>query len=135
MAELTKTAKATAARARAREMAAAFREREDLLEELAVAYFTSADEVERVLAVRDREVEQAERKATQGVEAARSSGDDAVLAMLDQGVSRGEVVSRLGCTSADVRRALDARATVPGEEHSDGANEDTAYASDEGAAA
>ena len=131
MAELTKAAKATAARARARTMAAAFREREDRLEELAVQYFTSADEVERVLAVRDREVEQAEQRAQRGVEVARAAGDLAILGMLDQGTSRSEVASRLGCSSVEVRRVLDARAAAVAEPTSEPSEVETSEGSEE----
>ncbi|WP_426624525.1 hypothetical protein ACPPVW_18540 [Leifsonia sp. McL0607] len=105
MARKTSDARAVSARERARERAAQYRAREARLEELGVSYFSAVDQVERVYALRDKEIAVAEEKASRGSAEALADADQVIREMLELGVPRAEAIERLGCTSADVRRA------------------------------
>lgn len=102
------TTRMVSARERARAAAAAFRERERSLEAVAVAveFFTAADHIARVFEVRDREVAAAERKAEQAAAVSVEAGDALVRQMLALGVPPAEVRARLGCSAAELRRAV-----------------------------
>ncbi|MFJ8896595.1 hypothetical protein ACIRCZ_18580 [Leifsonia sp. NPDC102414] len=113
MAEKSTASRQVSARERARTKAAEYRQRENRLEALAVEYFTAADLMEKVYAQRDREVEAAEAKAERTAADAVAASDQVVRTMLDAGVQRGEVIDRLGCTPADMRRATAAQPDRP----------------------
>ena len=102
---MVSTTKSVAARERARAGAAAFREREQKLEDLAVGYFSAADQVEKIFEVRDREITAATSKAEKAAAASLDEADKSIREMLALGVSASEVRDRLGCTQADIRRA------------------------------
>ncbi|MBD8519135.1 hypothetical protein, partial [Plantibacter sp. CFBP 8804] len=99
------TTRMVSARERARAAAAAFRERERALEDLAVEFFTAVDQTEKVIEIRDREIAAAESKAERAAAVSVEAGDVAIRRMLALDVSQSEVRSRLGCSAADVRRA------------------------------
>ncbi|MFJ3395354.1 hypothetical protein [Leifsonia aquatica] len=110
MAKKTTDARAVSARERARERAAHFRAREARLEELGVSYFAADDQVQRVNAIRDREIAAAEERARRGSAAAFATADQVIREMLELGVTRAEVIERLGASPAELRRALAVRA-------------------------
>lgn len=105
MGQKTAEARALSARERARAKAAEYRERERRLESLAVDYFVSVDAIEKVHAARDREVAAAHAKAERAAADAVTAADSIIRQMLETGVLRNEVIDRLGCSAADVRRA------------------------------
>jgi hypothetical protein len=107
VAELRKSAKQSAARDRAREKAAQFRQREDTLESLAVDYFTSIEQVEKVNAAAEKEIARIREQAARNIAQREKSAAVAVVAMLSTGASRAEVSARLGLTVKEVRRAAD----------------------------
>lgn len=111
MGRLSGEAKALSAREQARVRAAAYRDRERKLEELGVEYFTADEQIAKVDAARDREIAAAREKARRAAAAAIASADAVIRQMVGLGVSRAEVIDRLGCTAADVRRAT----TEPGD--------------------
>jgi hypothetical protein len=116
MAEPRKSAKQTAARQRAREGAAQFRELQDKLEEFAAEYFIAVDVVEEMGSETEREIakirERAERdiaqlrqKSERQTEAARTEAELIIGRMLDAGSSYPEVAARLGIPVKEVRKA------------------------------
>jgi len=128
MAGKTAASRQVSARERARAKAAEYRDRENRLEALAVEYFTAADQVEKVYALRDREVEAAEAKAERAAAEAVAAEDAVVRQMLDAGVPRPEVIDRLGCSSADLRRAAATTTAGAVEESADHAEETAEHA-------
>lgn len=112
MADVRKSGKAVAARQRARDRAAAFREKQDRLEQLAVDYFVAAEAVEEIDAETEREIaairERAEKKTTE----ARVQSQKIIGNMLDL-APKAEVAERLGIAPREVKRA--ASQTPPGE--------------------
>lgn len=118
MAELRKSGKAVAARQRARERAATFREQQDRLEQLATDYFVSIEAVEAIDAEADREIAAIRERAGKRRAAAQADSEKIIGAMLDL-APKSEVAERLGIAPREVRRA--ASRTRPG----DGAKQKT----------
>ena len=103
MAEPRKSAKLTAARGRAREQAAQFREREDALEALAVEYFTQIGEVEEITVAQEKEVERVRSEGRELIAHRERNAAAAIVSMLATGTSRAEVATRLGVSAKVVR--------------------------------
>ncbi|QNE46138.1 hypothetical protein F1C58_03905 [Glaciihabitans sp. INWT7] len=112
MAELRKSGKQTAARQRAREKAAEYREKQDQLEQLAVDYFVASDSIEGIEATVEKEIAAARERGLQLSADARAKADAVIVAMLELGAPRTEVADRLGITTRDVKRAAPVTAAV-----------------------
>ncbi|AMM22842.1 hypothetical protein AX769_22185 (plasmid) [Frondihabitans sp. PAMC 28766] len=104
MAEVRKSAKQTAARQRAREKAAEFREKHDTLEQLATDYFEVADSIDDVEAKVAKEIAAARDRADKLITQGRAKSDAVIAKMLDLGTPRDEVAGRLGISTRDVKR-------------------------------
>ena len=104
MAEVRKSATQAAARKRAREKAAAFREKQDKLEQFAVDYFVATDGLESISAEVEKELAAVRARGEKRLATARTEADEVIAAMLDFGVSRNEVADRLGITTRDVKK-------------------------------
>ena len=116
MAEVRKSATQAAARKRAREKAAAFREKQDKLEQLAVDYFVATDSLESIEREIDQELAAVRARGDKRVAESRAEADDVIAAMLDLGVTRNEVADRLGITTREVKKSPVARGTSPASE-------------------
>jgi len=101
--DVRKSAKQTAARQRAREKAAEFREKQDKLEQFAVDYFVAADSIEEIEESVEREIAAVRERGAKLSEEARVKADAVIASMLALGVPRSEVASRLGIATRDVR--------------------------------
>ncbi|HEV7950539.1 MAG TPA: hypothetical protein VGP24_12300, partial [Glaciihabitans sp.] len=77
------------------------------LESLAVDYFTSIEQVEKVNAAAEKEIARIREQAARNIAQREKSAAVAVVAMLSTGASRAEVSARLGLTVKEVRRAAD----------------------------
>jgi len=104
MAEVRKSGKQTAARQRAREKAAEFREKQDKLEQLATDYFISADSIADIQASIDKEIHAVRKRGEKLTEEARAKAQTVIASMLDLGVPRNEVADRLGLTTREVKK-------------------------------
>ncbi len=104
MAEIRKSGKQTAARQRAREKAAEFREKQDKLEQLATDYFLVTDTLDDIHAAVEEEIRAARVRGERLSKDARGKADAVIGAMLDLGVSRSEVANRLGITTREVKK-------------------------------
>lgn len=105
---MSSTTKNVTARQRAREASMRYITLEKKREAAQVRYFEAADGIDRAYAQRDREIAAAEQRAAQAVAAVREEADTAIRELAELNVPRAEIQDRLGCTAADVRRALDA---------------------------
>lgn len=101
----TKTAGKIDARKRARERAAAFRERNEKLENLATDYFTASEREDGVLAELNEEISKLQARADERAASAREDAAAVIVSMLAQ-ASQAEVAERLGVAMAVVRQAL-----------------------------
>lgn len=129
MAEVRKSGKQTAARARAREKAAKFREKQDKLEQLATDYFVAADSIEDIEANVAKEIAAARERGDQQAAEARTRAATIIASMLDLGTPRNEVAGRLGISTRDVKKtAPDPASPTPKDVSSTGSgdNSDTA---------
>ncbi|AMM22799.1 hypothetical protein AX769_21930 (plasmid) [Frondihabitans sp. PAMC 28766] len=111
MAEVRKSGKQTAARQRAREKAAEFREKQDKLEQLATDYFVAADSIEEIQANVEREIEAARERGEKLSAEARAKSQAVIISMLDLGTPRNEVAGRLGISTRDVKKTTGATST------------------------
>ncbi|ROQ30873.1 hypothetical protein EDF46_3383 [Frondihabitans sp. PhB188] len=109
MAEVRKSATQTAARKRAREKAAAFREKQDKLEQLAVDYFVATDGLEAIREEIDRELAAVRARGDKRLAASQGEADRVIADMLGLGVPRNEVADRLGVPTRDVKKTSTAR--------------------------
>jgi septal ring factor EnvC (AmiA/AmiB activator) len=112
MAELRKSAKQTAARQRAREKAADYRQKQDKLEQLATDYFVVADSIDEIEENVETEIAAARERGQQLGADARAKADAVMVAMLELGTPRNEVADRLGIATRDVKRATPVTAAV-----------------------
>lgn len=109
MAEVRKSATQTAARKRAREKAAAFREKQDKLEQLAVDYFVATDGLESIQKDIDRELAAVRARGDKRLAASQAEADRVIADMLDLGAPRNEVADRLGIPTRDVKKTSASR--------------------------
>jgi hypothetical protein len=118
-----KSTKAAEARARARERANRFQEREQLLVTIAERFEEAQIELEEIDAATDAKVakirEQAEAKVVEAKEQAKADAADArrraeqlQREMLEEGISRREIAERLGITTREVVRQAKIPATA-----------------------
>ncbi|WP_336629701.1 MULTISPECIES: hypothetical protein [unclassified Microbacterium] len=105
---MVNTTKQISARARARAASSHFYELERQREEVQGRYFDSMDAVDKIYTQRDRAIAAATERAELAAAIAREDADAAIRGLLQLNVSRQEIAQRLGCTLADVRRAIDA---------------------------
>lgn len=105
---MVNTTKQISARARARAASSHFYELERQREEVQGRYFDSMDAVDKIYTQRDRAIAAATERAELAAAGAREDADAAIRGLLQLNVSRQEIAQRLGCTLADVRRAIDA---------------------------
>lgn len=117
MVEVRKSAKQSAARTRAREKAAEYREKQDKLEQLAVDYFITAESVEEIEAQVEKEIAAVRKRAAKLVTDARAKADAVIASMLDLGTPRAEVAERLGIATRDVKKATTTSATTSAQPH------------------
>ncbi|WP_230673251.1 hypothetical protein [Rathayibacter sp. Leaf248] len=101
----TKAAVKIDARKRARERAAAFRERNEKLESLAADYFTASEREDEVLAELNEEIRKLQARADERTASAREDAAAAIVSMSAQ-ASQAEIAERLGVATAVVRQAL-----------------------------
>lgn len=132
---MANAAKAVSARQRAREASLKFYEREKAREQVQLRYFQSMESVERVYAQRDRELEAVRARAEQAASTALAEADAAIVALLELRVTRTEIQERLGCSSADVRRAEAASVPRAADGDGEGAGEPAAAGAFEAPAA
>jgi len=104
MAEVRNSAKQSAARARAREKAAGFREKQEELERLAADYFVAVDSLDEIETTVQRDIRAVQDRAAHQRTAARESASAAIGAMLELGISRNEIAVRLGIPLRDVKK-------------------------------
>ncbi|WIB69141.1 hypothetical protein DEI93_16340 (plasmid) [Curtobacterium sp. MCBD17_035] len=104
MAEVRKSAKQTEARRRARANAAAFRARQDQLEQLAADYFVAADSLEDIDDAVEKEIAAVRALAEQQRTVVRRTAETVMQKMLALGITRAEVAERLGITIRDVKK-------------------------------
>lgn len=109
MAEVRKSATQTAARKRAREKAAAFREKQDKLEQLAVDYFVATDGLEAIHEEIEKELAAVRARGDKRLASAQAEADRVIVDMLDLGVPRNEVADRLGLPTRDVKKTSTTR--------------------------
>lgn len=109
MAEVRKSATQTAARKRAREKAAAFREKQDKLEQLAVDYFVATDGLETIQKDIDRELAAVRARGDKRLASSQAEADRVIADMLDLGAPRNEVADRLGIPTRDVKKTSTSR--------------------------
>lgn len=100
------TTKQITARARARAASSRFYEMEKQREAVMGRYFDAIDAVDKVYEVRERAIAKATEQAEVAAADAQASADEAIRELLALGVTRAEVPVRLGCSVADVRRAV-----------------------------
>jgi hypothetical protein len=105
MTEPRKATKQTAARQRAREKAAQFRETQDKLEQLAVDYFVATDSIEDIDAAVEKEIAAARERGKKQSADATAKAAAVIAAMLDLGTPRSEIAGRLGIATRDVKKA------------------------------
>jgi hypothetical protein len=116
MAEVRKSATQAAARKRAREKAAAFREKQDTLEQLAVDYFVATDNLETIEQEIQQELAAVRARGDKRVAESKAEADRVISSMLELGVTRNEVADRLGITTREVKKpAPKPAATEPSE--------------------
>jgi hypothetical protein len=108
MTDVRKSSKQTTARARAREKAAEFREKQDKLEQLAVDYFVAADSIEEIQANVEKEIAAARARGEKLSAEAREKAQSVIGSMLDLGTPRNEVAGRLGISTRDVKKTTEA---------------------------
>lgn len=101
----TTTAGKIDARKRARERAAAFRERNEKLENFATDYFTATEREGDVLAELNAEILKLQARAEERTASAREDAAAAIVSMSAQ-ASQAEIAERLGVAVAVVRHAL-----------------------------
>ncbi|NQX29860.1 hypothetical protein HQQ81_21135 [Microbacteriaceae bacterium VKM Ac-2854] len=106
MAVRTKTAGAVDARAKARERAAAFREREAKLESFAVDYFTSADKIDAIEVDLEESIVKLRKRAAERAASARDEVNAAIAGMAALSVPAVEIAERLDLPVNAVRAAL-----------------------------
>lgn len=99
------TTKQISARARARAASSRFYELEKRREEVMGRYFDAIDSVDKVYESRDRAIAKATEQAELAAADAQRSADASIRELIALKVPRSEIPDRLGCTSADVRRA------------------------------
>ena len=109
---MVNAAKAISARERSRQASLKFFEREKEREKVQRRYFEAVEAVDKVHAVRDREIAIAEARAMEAEESELRNADVAILELLALEVPRSELRERIGCTVADVKRAESRRAEV-----------------------
>ncbi|KDP89782.1 MULTISPECIES: hypothetical protein [Clavibacter] len=90
------------ARERATERAAEFRRRENALEELAVDYFVAVATLEDIEAEAARQIVEIRARADDAITKVRRDAAGITGRMLDQGIARSEVATRLGIAVRDV---------------------------------
>lgn len=117
MAEVRKSAKQTAARERAREKAAEFREKQDKLEQLAAEYFIAADSIEEIQSNVEKEIAAARERGQKLSAEAREKAQAVIVSMLDLGTPRNEVAGRLGISTRDVKKTTPSPAATPSTGH------------------
>jgi len=103
MADIRKSAQQSAARTRAREKAAEFRQKHDTLEQLATDYFVAMDSAEDIEAVAQKEIAAIRERAEKNRTAARAKATAVIASMLELGTPRSEVADRLGIPTRDVK--------------------------------
>lgn len=86
------------ARQRARQLAAAFQEREATLLSLAGEYFVTAATLETIAERAERDIEKIRERAEADGQSARIEAESIVRKMLDRNATRSEVAERLGIT-------------------------------------
>ncbi|WP_051973766.1 hypothetical protein [Cryobacterium sp. MLB-32] len=104
MADVRKSAQQSAARTRAREKAAEFRQKHDTLEQLATDYFVAMDSVDEIEASAQKEMAAVRERATAKSTVARAKALAMIASMLDLGAPRAEVADRLGLATRDVKK-------------------------------
>ncbi|MWV75926.1 hypothetical protein SAMN06295924_11916 [Rathayibacter rathayi NCPPB 2980 = VKM Ac-1601] len=118
----TKTAGAVDARAKARERAAAFRERETKLEGLAVNYFTAADRIDAIDVELEESIAKLRERAAERAASAREEANAAIAGMAALSVPAAEIAQRLDLPASAVRAAIRSAA---GSDPTAGAGEQT----------
>jgi CHASE3 domain sensor protein len=104
MTEIRKSSKQTAARQRAREKAAQFRETQDKLEHLAVDYFVATDSLEDIETAIEKEIAVARERGKKQSDEATAKAAAVIAAMLDLGTPRSEIAGRLGIATREVKK-------------------------------
>jgi len=126
MAELRSSGKQTAARQRAREKAAEYREKQNKLEQLATDFFVASDSIEGIDANVEKEIAAARERGKKHSADARAKADAVIVAMLELGAPRNEIADRLGIATRDVKRAtpvsVGASTSTPSDDESAGEN-------------
>lgn len=112
MAEVRKSATQAAARKRAREKAAAFREKQDQLEQLAADYFIATDTAADIRDTAEREILAIRARAGKEAQTVLAVGDRIICDMLDLGTPKAEVIGRLGIANRHIRHALTSQGTT-----------------------
>lgn len=114
MADVRKSATQTAARKRAREKAATFREKQDQLEQLAADYFVATDTALDIRNTAEQEILKLRARAEKEVQTVLDGADKIICDMLDLGTPKAEVIGRLGIANRHIRNALAAHGTNAG---------------------
>ncbi|KQQ18763.1 hypothetical protein ASF48_17755 [Rathayibacter sp. Leaf299] len=113
---LTKSAGAVDAKAKARERAAAFRDREAKLETLAVDYFTASDRIDTINSDLEETIVKLRERAADKAASERADLNAAIAGMAALDVSASEIAERLDLTVSMVRAALRAAREDAGSE-------------------
>jgi hypothetical protein len=111
MAEVRKSATQAAARKRAREKAATFREKQDQLEQLAADYFVATDTALDIRNTAEHEIVKIRARAEKEAQAVLDGADKIICQMLDLGTPKAEVIGRLGIANRHIRHALTTHAS------------------------
>ncbi|MGO4785181.1 hypothetical protein [Cryobacterium sp. W22_MBD10_FK3] len=104
MSDVRNSKKQSAARSRARERAAEYRQKQDELEELATGYFIALNSIEEMESAAQNEIAAVHERTEKKSALARTSMTTAIGSMLDLGVARAEVAERLGIPLREVKR-------------------------------
>lgn len=119
----TKTANQIDARKKAREHAAAFRDREEKLEGFAVDYFTAADKIDAIDADLDEAITKLRERAAERATAVRGEVNAAIAGMAALSVPAAEIAQRLDLPASAVRTALRSTADIAIDTVSDAAEQ------------
>jgi hypothetical protein len=114
MAEVRKSATQAAARKRAREKAATFREKQDQLEQLAADYFVAIDTALDIRNTAEEEILRIRARVEKEAQAVLDGADRIICQMLDLGTPKAEVIGRLGIANRHIRHALTNQGTSAG---------------------
>lgn len=119
----TKTANQIDARKKARERAAAFRDREEKLEGFAVDYFTAADKIDAIDVDLDEAITKLRERAAERATTVRGEVNAAIAGMAALSVPAAEIAQRLDLPASAVRTALRSTADIAIDTVSDAAEQ------------